>query len=56
MLCQENKNRFKMKDSKGNKEPHPKQQVLRKFILLCVLFLGYFSYLSYQYNMFETQN
>ncbi len=39
-----------MKVSNDKKEPHPKQQVLRKFILLCVLLLGYFSYLSYQYN------
>ncbi|PIR01443.1 MAG: hypothetical protein COV66_01395 [Nitrospinae bacterium CG11_big_fil_rev_8_21_14_0_20_45_15] len=39
-----------MKDLNDKKETHPKQQVVYKFILLCALLLGYFSYLSYQYN------
>jgi hypothetical protein len=39
-----------MKNLNDKKEPHPKQQVLRKFILLCMLLLGYFSYLTYQYD------
>ena len=29
---------------------HPKKQVLYKFILLCILLLGYFSYLTFRYD------
>ncbi len=30
---------------------HPKKQVLYKFILLCILLVSYFSYLSFQYDV-----
>jgi hypothetical protein len=40
-----------MKFLKDKKESHPKKQVFYKFILLCLLLAGYFSYLSYQYNL-----
>ncbi len=33
------------------KEIHPKKQVFYKFILLCILLVAYFSYLSYQYDL-----
>lgn len=33
------------------KENHPRKQLLYKFLLLCVLLIGYFSYLSFQYNV-----
>jgi hypothetical protein len=35
----------------NKKETHPKKQVLYKFILLCILLVAYFSYLSYQYDL-----
>lgn len=35
----------------NKKEPHPKKQVLYKFLLLCVLLVGYFVYLSLEYNL-----
>jgi hypothetical protein len=34
-------------DKKG---VHPKKQVLYKFLLLCILMVSYFSYLSFQYD------
>ena len=37
--------------TQAEKESHPKKQVFYKFILLCLLLAGYFSYLSYQYNL-----
>jgi len=33
------------------KETHPKKRLLYKFILLCILLAGYFSYLSFQYDL-----
>jgi len=30
---------------------HPKKQVLYKFLLLCILLVSYFSYLSFQYDV-----
>jgi hypothetical protein len=30
---------------------HPRKQVLIKFLLLCVLLIGYFAYLSYEYDL-----
>lgn len=30
---------------------HPKKQVLYKFMLLCILLVSYFSYLSFQYDV-----
>jgi len=30
---------------------HPKEQLLYKFLLLCMVLIGYFSYLSVQYDM-----
>ena len=33
------------------KESHPRKQLLYKFLLLCVLMVGYFSYLSIQYDV-----
>jgi hypothetical protein len=30
---------------------HPKKQVLYKFLILCALLTGYFSYLSFQYDL-----
>ncbi len=30
---------------------HPKKQVLYQFLLLCILLVSYFSYLSYQYDV-----
>jgi hypothetical protein len=30
---------------------HPKQQVLHKFLLLCILLVSYFSYLTFQYDL-----
>ena len=35
-------------DKKG---VHPKKQVLYKFLLLCILLVSYFSYLSFQYDV-----
>jgi hypothetical protein len=40
-----------MKISNDKNGTHPKKQVLYKFLMLCLLLLGYFSYLSYQYNI-----
>lgn len=33
------------------KESHPRKQLLYKFLLLCILMAGYFSYLSIQYDV-----
>jgi len=33
------------------KETHPNKRLLYKFILLCILLAGYFSYLSFQYDL-----
>ena len=30
---------------------HPKKQLFYKFLLLCILLVGYFSYLSFQYDL-----
>jgi len=35
----------------NKKEIHPKKKLLYKFILLCILLVGYFSYLSIQYDL-----
>ena len=35
----------------GTKESHPKKQVLYKFLLLCILLIGYFAYLSFRYSV-----
>ena len=35
----------------NNKELHPKNHVLYKFLLLCVLLISYFAYLSFEYNL-----
>lgn len=35
----------------NTKELHPKRHVLYKFLLLCVLLISYFVYLSYEYNL-----
>ena len=35
----------------NKKETHPKKKLLYKFILLCILLVGYFSYLSIQYDL-----
>ena len=40
-----------MISTKDKKELHPKKQVLYKFFLLCVLLVGYFAYLSFEYNL-----
>jgi hypothetical protein len=32
-------------------DSHPKKQVLYKFLLLCILMVGYFSYLTFRYNV-----
>ncbi|MGV7223048.1 MAG: hypothetical protein ACQ9MH_16145 [Nitrospinales bacterium] len=40
-----------MKNPNDKNGIHPKKQVLYKFLMLCLLLLGYFSYLSYQYNI-----
>jgi len=32
-------------------DSHPKKQVLYKFLLLCILIVGYFSYLTYRYDV-----
>lgn len=32
-------------------EPSPKHQVTYKFVLLCLLLIGYFAYLSYKYDV-----
>jgi len=32
-------------------EKHPKKRLLYKFVLLCILLVGYFSYLSIQYDL-----
>ena len=32
-------------------DSHPKKQVLYKFLLLCILMVGYFSYLSFRYGV-----
>jgi len=34
----------------NKKGVHPKKQVLYKFLLLCILMVSYFSYLSFQYD------
>lgn len=39
-----------MKNPNDKNGIHPKKQVLYKFLMLFLLLLGYFSYLSYQYN------
>jgi hypothetical protein len=33
------------------KEKHPRKQLLYKFLLLCILLISYFTYLSLQYNV-----
>lgn len=33
------------------KSVHPRKQVLIKFVLLCLLMVSYFAYLSYQYDL-----
>jgi hypothetical protein len=40
-----------MTDTIEKKEPHPKKQVFYKFLLLLILMVGYFLYLSIQYNV-----
>lgn len=40
-----------MEPSTGKTEVHPKKQLLYKFLLLCILLIGYFSYLSFQYDV-----
>ena len=42
---------FEMTVPIDKKETHPKKQVLYKFLLLCILLVSYFSYLSYQYDV-----
>ena len=32
-------------------DSHPKKQVLYKFLLLCILIVGYFSYLTFRYDV-----
>jgi hypothetical protein len=32
-------------------DSHPKKQVLYKFLLLCILMVGYFSYLTFRYDV-----
>ena len=32
-------------------DSHPKKQVLYKFLLLCILMVGYFSYLAFRYDV-----
>lgn len=33
------------------KETHPRKTVLYKFVLLCIVMVGYFFYLTYQYDL-----
>lgn len=40
-----------MKVLANKKETHPRKKLLYKFILLCILLVGYFSYLSIQYDL-----
>jgi len=40
-----------MKVLANKKEIHPGKKLLFKFILLCILLVGYFSYLSIQYDL-----
>lgn len=40
-----------MTDSIDGKVAQPRKQVLYKFILLCILLVSYFSYLSFQYDV-----
>jgi hypothetical protein len=35
----------------GKIDSHPKKQVLYKFLLLCILIVGYFSYLTFRYDV-----
>lgn len=37
--------------SRDKKEHHPKRHVAYKFLLLCLLLISYFAYLSYEYNL-----
>lgn len=34
-----------------DKELHPRKQVLYKFVLLCILLVSYFAYLSFEYDL-----
>ncbi len=34
-----------------NKELHPRKQVVYKFVLLCILLVSYFAYLSFKYDV-----
>jgi hypothetical protein len=40
-----------MTDHVGKKALHPRKQVLFKFVLLCVLLVSYFTYLSFKYGV-----
>ncbi len=42
---------FKMMSPIGEKEAHPKKQLFYKFLLLCILLLSYFSYLTFRYDI-----
>jgi hypothetical protein len=40
-----------MTDHDGKKALHPRKQVFFKFVLLCVLLVSYFTYLSFKYGV-----
>ena len=40
-----------MKKSSAADSGHPKKQVLFKFLMLCLVLIGYFAYLSFEYDL-----